>query len=246
MNQRVFYGNINPTNLADHLVGVFNQQPGMYYNHPHTMAQRVGEGDSVLVQILHSGSWGRNNNTLGVQIVRVPGGVSVSIGQSNWLDIDESTLAGMVVGALFFPPLLLFPLISGLTHSSFDQDVWSVIEGYCTWAAGQTRGTEAPRVFHCPYCGAYNQIGAQRCLSCNGWFHYSSSYPSPEEPPSPSAKTAAVPETQATQEPVSTVSKTPVSPAAEVVCPNCGATVSAANFCGNCAAPLREVISPEE
>lgn len=238
MNQRVFYGNINPVNLADHLVGVFNQHPGMYHNHPSTAAQRVGEGDSVLVQILHSGSWNNSSSTLGVQIVRIPGGVSVNMGQSNWLDMDGSTLAGMVVGALFFPPLLLFPLISGLTSSSFDQDVWSVIEGYCSWAAGQPEGATMPRFFRCPYCGAYNSLGAQQCVSCNGQFYY-------EPPQAPSASTPGSGNSQEFQQDNQTSpepeAEQPVGEAAEsVVCPNCGATVAAANFCGNCAAPLRE------
>ena len=254
MEQRTYYGRIDPNALADHLVGVFNQHPGqgMYYSHNHTMAQRVGEGDQVLVQIVRAGSWGQNGGTLGVSIVRVPDGISVNLGQSNWLDLDQSTVAGMVIGALLFPPLLLLPLLSGLVGSTFNQDIWDVIDGYCSWVnASGPEKAQAPRYFHCPYCGAYNQPNVPQCVSCKGTF-----YTTPAEPPqyvTPTPRKAAPaqptgeplkPATQSEPEPV-IITPEPEPEVADVpgsesvVCPACGVTVAAANFCGHCAAPLR-------
>lgn len=237
MEQRIYHGKIVPDALADHLVAVFNQhaRQGMYYNHHHTMAQRVGKGDQVMVQIMRSGSWGSDGGTLGVSISRVPGGVSVSLGQSNWLDVDGSTLAGMVVGALFFPPLLLLPLLSGLVRSTFDQDVWDVVHNYCIWSGRSSESAPPPHFFRCPYCGAYNNPDVTNCLSCSGPFNYSQPDESPaqrvSEQPSASASTPGGESQEA--------SDLEASAPEAVVCSKCGVTVPAANFCGNCAASLR-------
>ncbi len=242
MDQRIYHGNIDPNVLADHLVGVFNQHvnQGMYYSHHHTMAQRAGEGDQVLVQIMRAGSWGRNGGTLGVSLARVPGGISISLGQSNWLDMDESTLAGMVIGALVFPPLLLLPLLSGLSRSTFDQDVWDVIDNYCAWIRSRS-DSPPPRQFRCPYCGAYNQQEAPECLGCHMPLHQqqaSQQNVSPEQAqPSQSSASSEPAAGQASVQETPSVSEPGVE---KVLCPQCGTRVTAGNFCGNCAAPLRE------
>ena len=76
MELRVYRGNANPNGLADFLVGTFNQGYGM-------VAQKVGQGDQVLVQIGHMShrGWRGIRNTIGVSIVRTPDGVNVGVGQ---------------------------------------------------------------------------------------------------------------------------------------------------------------------
>ncbi len=230
MSQRIYFGEIDPDTLADHLVEVFNQNN--YAAHPQTMAQRVGRGEQVLVQIMHAGSWGRNGGALNVNLTRIPAGITINFGQANWLDRDEATLAGMVVGALFFPPLLLLPLLAGLMDSTFDQDVWNVIEGYCAWHAQKTGPTNPPRFFYCRHCGAHNRVDAVKCERCNGPLNASSSE-TQSTPPSPEA-----------QAPVSDLSPadrtSPLEAAGPdaVVCSACGASVAYTKFCGNCATPL--------
>lgn len=220
MEQRIYHGRIEPNALADYLVGVFNQNPGYpgHHNYHHTMAQRVGQGEHVLVQIMHTSDWSGRGGSLGVNISRIAGGVSVSMGQSNWLDLDDTGLAGMLLGALFFPPLLIFPLVQGLSHSTFYQDVWDAIDAYCMRAGSRPGGANAPQGFYCPYCGSLNHPGATHCHACDAPFNFA--------PPS-----------QASQQPPA--SKQPAPSTENVVCPTCGATVAATKFCGNCAAPLR-------
>ena len=244
MDQRIYYGNIDPNALADYLVGVFNPQP-VYYRHHGTMAQKVVQGERIYVQIMRAGDWGfHEHKALGLHIAKIAGGVSVNMGVSDWLDLDDSGLMGMLLGVLFFPPLLLIPLVQGLAHSSFPQDVWGIIDNYCL-ANGSSQGTRAPRGFYCPYCGSLNHPEAAHCHACGAPFNFT---PQPEaeapaqqspEPvaPVPQPPSASVPP-QTTPSPAEAAASGP--PFSLVICPNCNATVVPANFCGNCAAPLRE------
>ena len=98
MEQRTYRGNVLPEGLADYLVATFNQGY-------HTVAQRAGQGDQILVQIgqaRHSGRGGIRN-AMGVSLVRTPDGLTASIGQSNWLNMADPELGGMLIGAIFFP-----------------------------------------------------------------------------------------------------------------------------------------------
>lgn len=47
MEQRIYRGNVSGEGLADHLVSAFNNRDGL-------VAQRVGQGDNLLVQIGHT------------------------------------------------------------------------------------------------------------------------------------------------------------------------------------------------
>ncbi|HEU5378117.1 MAG TPA: zinc ribbon domain-containing protein [Ktedonobacteraceae bacterium] len=228
MDQRMYHGNIDPHALADYLVGVFNNQPAMHYGHSHSMAQKISQGERVYVQIMRVGEWsGYEHNALSVQILRTAGGVSISMGQSDWLDLDQGGLAGMLLGALLFPPLLLFPVLSGLTRSNFAHDVWEAIDNYCIQA--RPRNPRPSRGFYCSYCGAFNHPAAAHCHSCGAPFDVTAP-PHPEQPgrqQTPDEQQAAERASNDTVE------------AEQVVCAHCGATVAAAKFCGNCAAPLR-------
>lgn len=223
MEQRIYYGNINPNALADYLVGIYHQPP--YYYQQHTRAQKIMQGKRIFVQIMRTSDWsGGGHRALGVHILSIAGGVSIEMGASDWLDLDEAGLAGMLLGALFFPPLLLFPLIQGLSNFGFSHEVWNVIDSYCMQASGaQSRRAHTPQGFYCTYCGAFNHPAATHCHACQAPFNVA---PPPQPTPA---------------EPAQPTPSTPVEPVPEVVvCPACGASVADAKFCGNCAAPLHE------
>jgi hypothetical protein len=214
MEQRVYQGNINPEGLADYLVQTFNQN----YNYTgwsggtlNTMAQKVGQGDHLLVQIAQARPWsGRVRTALGVSISRVPGGVSVSTGQTNWLD---SGMIGMLIGAVFFPPLVIFPLIRGINTFTFYQDVWQAVDTYCTQAGARQASATTAHGVYCYNCGAINDEGAERCHICGA-----------------PLGAAQMPHAQAPQQ---------GAQAPEMVtCPNCHERVVASKFCGNCGTPL--------
>jgi hypothetical protein len=242
MDQRIYYGNINPHALADYLVGVFHQQPPFSYHQHRTMAQKVVQGERIYVQIMRSGDWvSSGHRAIGVHIQRIAGGISVGMGASDWLDMDETGLAGMLLGVLLFPPLLLFPLIQGLTSSSFVQDIWDAIETYCAQYRTQPSGrAHAPQGFYCTYCGAFNHPSASRCHACHAPFDFA-------PPPRPTAQSASKASSSTTSaqefqaEENAPQAKGETRPMFKLVtCPTCKASVAPARFCGNCAAPLPE------
>lgn len=244
MDQRVYYGNINPHALADYLVGTF-QQPSTYYQVQHfTRAQKIVQGERVYVQIMRNSDWSSGHRAIGVHITGIAGGVSVEMGVSDWLNVDETGLAIGLLGALFFPPLLLFPLIQGLTGSGFSHDVWNAIDAYCVQAnAGQGYRPRTPQGFYCTYCGAFNHPGSPRCHSCHAPFNVASA-PQPSAQPTPEASAPTPP---AAEQPAAPEASSP-RPSSEtrpmfalMICPNCKATVVPAHYCGNCAAPLPDV-----
>lgn len=213
MEQRFYHGNINPNALADYLVATFNQ------GYAGTVAQKVGQGDNLLVQIgrlSHSGR--RIRHSIGVSIGRTPDGVNVSTGQSNWFD-DPGMMGGTLIGAIFWPPLLLFPLARGIGNYTFYQDIWQAIDNYCMQAGATAGNTTYTHAVYCQNCGTANEDGAQNCHMCGA--------------PLPHA-----PQYQPSQAPSSHPRSGP--PPGMVVCPKCEATVSAGKYCSNCAAPLTE------
>ncbi|WP_069804115.1 zinc ribbon domain-containing protein [Thermogemmatispora onikobensis] len=167
MEQRIYHGTLSPDGLADYLVQTFGQNYsylGWGGSTLNTIAQKIGQGDHVLVQIAQARPWsGRLRTALGVSISRVPDGISVSVGQSNWL---EGSLPGMLWGALFFPPLVIFPLIRSIGAFSFYQDVWQAIETYCTQAQATRISTSTLHGLYCARCGALNDEAAQHCHLC--------------------------------------------------------------------------------
>jgi Double zinc ribbon len=205
MEQRIYHGNISPDALADYLVGMFNQGYGG------TVAQKVGQGNQVLVQIgLLSHSGRRIRHSIGVSVARTPDGISVATGQANWF--DDPDLGGSLIGAMWWPPLLLFPLARGINSYALYQDIWQAVDTYCAQAGAMQGGVTTAHAVYCHNCGVVNDEGDQVCRMCGAPLY------APQQRPQP-------PHYQ--------------PPQAEVVCPRCGQTVSAGNFCNNCAAPLR-------
>jgi hypothetical protein len=159
MEQRIYHGNINPDDLANYLVGMFNQGPGG------TVAQKIGQGDSILVQIgLLSHSGRRIRQSIGLSIARTPVGISVTSGQANWL--DDPHLGGSLIGALFWPPLLLFPFARGINAYGLYQDIRQAVETFCAQAGARQGETTTAHAVYCQQCGSANQEGARFCQMC--------------------------------------------------------------------------------
>lgn len=203
MEQRTYRGAVDPNGLADYLVNMFNQG----YR---SVAQKVGQGDQLLVQIGHGRHSGLRGirNAIGVSIVRSPDGVSVSIGQSSWLNLDDPAMGGMLIGAIFFPPLLIFPLLRGVRSYALYTDIWNAIDAYCMQAGATQASSATEHGVYCPRCGVLNHEEARFCTACGDNLH-------------------------ATPAPAPTMAS-----AAQVVCAECHQTVAATKFCGNCGARL--------
>jgi DNA-directed RNA polymerase subunit RPC12/RpoP len=72
----------------------------------------------------------------------------------------------MLLTALFYPPLMIFPLLRGVGSFGFYQDVWQAIESYCTQAQASRADASSLHGLYCSRCGAINDEAAQHCHIC--------------------------------------------------------------------------------
>ncbi len=206
MEERIYNGNIDPQGLANQLVNVFNQGNDL-------VAQQTGQGDQIFVQIGRMSIWsGSFRGALGISIARQPDGLHVMTGQSSWLNLKDPAISGSLIGALFFHPLLLFPLVRGFRNFTLTQDIWRTIDDYCTQAGSTASSSTSSHTLYCPRCGAVNPGEAQQCYLCD-----TSLVGAQPGPP-------LTPDLQPTLYAVS--------------CPRCGATVYGGKFCSNCGSAL--------
>src|SRR5687767_15597275 len=93
MEQRIFHGDLTPTDIAEALLAHFNRG--------HLRTQIVGENDMVRVQIsTRPGASSGGETALTVQIQKVEDGVMVSVGEQAWLgmaaDMGQTVIATLV------------------------------------------------------------------------------------------------------------------------------------------------------
>ncbi|RME31549.1 MAG: zinc ribbon domain-containing protein [Thermoflexia bacterium] len=161
MEQRIYRGEIDPQALADALV--------LQFNTGNLMAQRVGRGDNVLVQIAtRDWDWGGPQSALTLGISRVEGGIRVTMGQQQWLgavaDLAQTGLMALI------NPLSLITRIDDIARSiaglTLPQQVWEAVEHYCESAGARLAGALEEETVVCAYCGVGNPIGAAKCSAC--------------------------------------------------------------------------------
>lgn len=161
MDQQTYHGPIKPDDLAHALVSEFN--------HGNLAAQKIGQGDQVLVQIATRERRGSGGHTaLTVSLVQVEDGVTVSLGQQQWLGAAVN-LAQAGLAALFNPLSLLHTLddiaqdVSSLT---LPQQIWAAVERYAQGVGAALTISERLRSVVCKYCGVANPVGVGTCSAC--------------------------------------------------------------------------------
>ena len=250
MEERVYHGNIDPIALADYLVSTFGQYEDM-------AAQKMGQGDHLMVQVGRMSGWsGKVRGAIGISISRFSDGIRVSIGQSNWMDLTNGHVATMLIGALFFPPLMIFPLMRGIQGYALYQDIWNTIEEYCAEQSAAPGSTTTSHAIYCHTCGAVNSENAKQCSFCGTPFQASQAESAALYTPPTTAKEPAALYTPSmtAKEPATlytppTPAQEPASPApyyvpSQVTCPRCGVVVPMAKYCGNCGSALPEQPQP--
>ena len=215
MEDRIYQGNIEPDALANYLVSTFGQYQDL-------VAQKLGQGNNLLVQIGRVRGWSGNvRGAIGVSISRVPGGIRVTTGQSSWLDLSDGNIAALAIGALFFPPLIIFPLMRGIRGYELYQDIWDTIDEYCTQNSAVPGAATTTHALYCRNCGAVNDESAQQCYLCGTPLHTTQT----DQPPLYTPPQEHAP-------------ATPYYVPSTVTCPKCGAVVPRTKYCGNCGSEL--------
>jgi len=150
MEQRVYHGNVTPEGLADFLVQRFDPQENL-------QAQKLGSGDSLVVQIGHGDVPEEIKHAITVGITRAADseqGIAVTMGQQQWISPRMATYAAMIgLVSLIITPWALFGLlwpVSELIGSrTLPSDVWSAVETYVLSQGGalaQTQDLTHPHV----------------------------------------------------------------------------------------------------
>ena len=163
MDQRIFHGAISPQDMADALVAAFN--------HGNLSAQKVGQGDSITVQIASrpgARSGGRVGLTLTIQ--KHADGIAVALGQEDMLGVAASL--GKTAFFALQNPLGLLGRLDDIAQDvgslTLKDNVWAAVEKFAqTSKATKTLSARLQSVT-CPYCGAANKVGDADCVNCGG------------------------------------------------------------------------------
>jgi predicted RNA-binding Zn-ribbon protein involved in translation (DUF1610 family) len=161
MTERSYHGNLQPADLAATLIATFNQG--------NLQCQQVGQGDKVTVQIAtrqapHSGGQG----ALTVNIQRNADGVTVGIGQQEWLGVAAS-LGQSALVTLMNPWNIvgrLDDIAQDINTLTLEQQAWDAIDKYAHTAKATQTLSARLATLTCPYCDTANKVGAANCISC--------------------------------------------------------------------------------
>ncbi len=141
MEQRKYHGDLSAEALADHLIQFFDPKKDL-------QAQKIGSGDSVMVQIARGDIPEEKRHSVSVGIARIGGdepGLRVTVGQQEWFTPGQAkfSLAMGLVGLLLTPwalYALIWPLSDVIAGTGIPTQIWGEIE---IWVVSQG-GVGAP------------------------------------------------------------------------------------------------------
>jgi RNA polymerase subunit RPABC4/transcription elongation factor Spt4 len=161
MEQRIFHGNLTPTDIAEALLA--------YFNRGNLRTQVVGEGDLMHVQIAtRPGATSGGQTALTVQIQKVEDGVMVSVGEQAWLGVAANM--GQTVMATLMNPWNLLGRLDDIAQDiesmQIVETVWQVAGKAAQDAGASLQLSARLQRLACEFCGTANPVGAGNCLAC--------------------------------------------------------------------------------
>jgi hypothetical protein len=161
MDQRIYHGDLAPDEVGRALVAHFNRG--------NLMAQQMGRGEQVIVQIAtrqHPASGGQT--ALSVTLQQVEDGLAVQIGKQAWFGVAASL--GMTALAAMRNPFSLLGRLDDLAQDieniQLAQDVWAVVDNVSRMRGASFELSERLRRLMCDYCQTANPVGEPSCLAC--------------------------------------------------------------------------------
>lgn len=161
MDQRVYHGNIKPEDIVRSLIGHFNRG--------NLHVQAVGNSPSMVVQIATSAQPASGGQTaLSVNVQSIEDGVSIQVGQQEWLGVAASL--GISAFAAFRNPFALLSRLNDIAQDieyiQLSDEVWRVIEDTARTLASTHQLSERLQRIECNYCGTANPVGESNCIAC--------------------------------------------------------------------------------
>ena len=154
MEQRIYRGGSGtPESLADFLIQHFQQDP-------HLRAQKIGSGNSLIVQIGRQDRSDRPALTVAIhRSTENDSDIVVTFGAQNWISdgmIGYAVMMGLI--AILFTPwalfALLWPLLRLADHGDLPGEIWSLVE---TYLVGQGATPAGVQTLEHPHLGQSQQ-----------------------------------------------------------------------------------------
>ena len=161
MERRIYHGEIKPVDIAQALLGEFNQG--------NLRAQTLGQSDKIVVQVgtpPQAMSGGQTAMTVTIQ--KLEEGIIVELGQQAWLGVAAS-LGMSALAALRNPFSLLGRLddiAQDIENLQLSERIWQVIAQTVQTAGASTDLSNKLKRLTCEYCHTANPVGEPSCITC--------------------------------------------------------------------------------
>ena len=161
MERRILHGNIKPLDIAQALLGEFNQ--GNF------RAQTLGQKDRIVVQVsTRPDAMSGGQTAMTVTIQTLDDGIMIELGQQAWLGVAASL--GVSALAMMKNPFSLLGRLDDIAQDienlNIRERVWEVISKSARAAGASTELSENLRRTTCEYCHVANAVGAPSCVAC--------------------------------------------------------------------------------
>lgn len=161
MEQRIFHGNITPSDVANSLMAVFNQG--------NLRTQLLGAQDNLTVQIASSPfSRSGGKTALAVNIQKHEDGILVQVGEQQWLGVAAS-LSQSVLATVLNPINLLGRLddiAQDISNLQMSEKIWQAVTNVVRVKGASLEISERLSRLTCDYCGSSNLVGESTCIMC--------------------------------------------------------------------------------
>lgn len=161
MERRIYHGKIKPADIAQALIGEFNQG--------NLNVQTLGQSDKMVVQIgTRQDAMSGGQTAMTVTIEKMDDGVIVELGQQAWLGLAAS-LGMSALSALRNPFSLLGRLddiAQDIEHLQLSERIWQTIVKSAQAAGVSAELSDKLRRLTCDYCHAANPVGEPSCIAC--------------------------------------------------------------------------------
>ena len=161
MDQKIYYGNLEPIDIANRLVSEFNQG--------NLKTQIVGKNTNLSVQISTSRmSRSGGPTALTINIRQVPDGVMIQVGEQEWLGTAAS-MGQSALATLLNPANLLWRLddiAQDISNLQLTDRVWKSVENAIKQTGASTLLSEKLSRLTCEYCLTANEVGSASCVAC--------------------------------------------------------------------------------
>ena len=161
MERKIFHGKIKPVDIAQALLGEFNQG--------NLRAQTLGQSDKMIVQIsTPPGAMSGGHTAITVTLQKFEDGIMVELGQQAWMGLAASL--GTSALATFRNPFNLLGRLDDIAQDienlQISERVWQVIAQSARAAGVSTELSDRLKRLTCEYCGTANPVGEPSCIAC--------------------------------------------------------------------------------